>query len=108
MLQTQRVHLDISVGEEAIDYQQVQSREKLSDLQVQIRQLLDQVETITKEQNYQRVSCFQYLTILLTIPVTRVTVLCTVKIYVCAEDFVPFFISLSLSYNKVSGKYARL
>ncbi|XP_076460371.1 transmembrane emp24 domain-containing protein 9-like isoform X2 [Babylonia areolata] len=49
-----RVHLDISVGEHAVDYQQVQAKDKLSELQLRIRQLLDQVEQITKEQNYQR------------------------------------------------------
>lgn len=53
----QRVHLDIQVGEHAVDYQQIQAKDKLSELQLRIRQLLDQVESITKEQNYQRVSC---------------------------------------------------
>ena len=33
-------------------------KEKLSELQLRVRQLLDQVEQITKEQNYQRVSLF--------------------------------------------------
>ncbi|KAL3864060.1 hypothetical protein ACJMK2_005768 [Sinanodonta woodiana] len=49
-----RVHLDIQVGEHAIDYQQVQAKDKLSELQLRIRQLVDQVEQVTKEQNYQR------------------------------------------------------
>ncbi|KAF7490607.1 Transmembrane emp24 domain-containing protein eca [Sarcoptes scabiei] len=49
-----RVHLDIQVGEHAIDYQNIAQQEKLSELQLRIRQLLDQVEQITKEQNYQR------------------------------------------------------
>lgn len=52
----QRVHLDINVGEHAVDYQQVQAKDKLTELQLRVRQLLDQVEQITKEQNYQRVS----------------------------------------------------
>lgn len=52
----QRVHLDIQVGEHAIDYANVAQKEKLSDLQLRVRQLLDQVEQISKEQNYQRVS----------------------------------------------------
>lgn len=51
-----RVHLDIQVGDQAIDYANVAQKEKLTELQLRIRQLLDQVETITKEQNYQRVS----------------------------------------------------
>jgi len=49
-----RVFLDIQVGEHAIDYQNVAQKEKLTELQLRVRQLLDQVEQITKEQNYQR------------------------------------------------------
>uniref|UniRef100_A0A915N0H6 GOLD domain-containing protein n=1 Tax=Meloidogyne javanica TaxID=6303 RepID=A0A915N0H6_MELJA len=49
-----RVHLDIQVGEHAQDYQQIAAKDKLNDLQLRVRQLLDQVEQITKEQNYQR------------------------------------------------------
>ncbi|XP_022920595.1 transmembrane emp24 domain-containing protein eca [Onthophagus taurus] len=49
-----RVHLDIQVGEHAINYGDVVQKEKLTELQLRIRQLLDQVEQITKEQNYQR------------------------------------------------------
>ena len=55
----QRVHLDIQVGEHAVDYAHVAQKEKLSELQLRVRQLLDQVEQITKEQNYQRVSCLK-------------------------------------------------
>ncbi|XP_051163394.1 transmembrane emp24 domain-containing protein eca [Leptopilina boulardi] len=49
-----RVHLDIQVGEHAIDYANVAQKEKLTELQLRIRQLYDQVDAITKEQNYQR------------------------------------------------------
>lgn len=58
-----RVHLDIQVGEHAIDYAKVAQQDKLSELQLRIRQLLDQVDQITKEQNYQRVSynLFHYI-----------------------------------------------
>ena len=42
------------MGEHAIDYANVAQKEKLSELQLRVRQLLDQVEQITKEQNYQR------------------------------------------------------
>ena len=49
-----RVHLDIQVGESAVDYAQVAQKEKLTELQLRVRQLMDQVEQITKEQNYQR------------------------------------------------------
>lgn len=53
----QRIHLDISVGEHANDYQEIAAKDKLTELQLRIRQLLDQVEQISKEQNYQRVGC---------------------------------------------------
>ncbi|VEN48534.1 unnamed protein product [Callosobruchus maculatus] len=49
-----RVHLDIQVGEHAINYGEVVQKEKLTELQLRVRQLLDQVEQISKEQNYQR------------------------------------------------------
>lgn len=52
----QRVHLDMSIGEHAVDYAQIAAKEKLNELQLRIRQLLDQIEQITKEQAYQRVS----------------------------------------------------
>ncbi|XKL59999.1 hypothetical protein PGB90_001015 [Kerria lacca] len=49
-----RIHFDIQVGDQAIDYAQVAQKEKLSELQLRIRQLLNQVDQIVKEQNYQR------------------------------------------------------
>ena len=51
----QRVHLDIQIGEQAVNYPEVAAREKLGELQLRIRQLLDQIEQISKEQVYQRV-----------------------------------------------------
>lgn len=57
----QRVHLDIQVGEHAVDYKQIATKDKLSDLQLRVRQLLDQVEQITKEQNFQRVRLKSFL-----------------------------------------------
>lgn len=52
------MHLDIQVGEHAIDYANVAQKDKLTELQLRIRQLLDQVHQITKEQSYQRVIHF--------------------------------------------------
>lgn len=49
-----RVHLDIKVGEHAMDYGDIAEKEKYNQLQLRIRQLQDQVEQITKELNYQR------------------------------------------------------
>lgn len=48
--------MSIHVGERANDYQEIAAKDKLSELQLRVRQLLDQVEQISKEQNYQRVS----------------------------------------------------
>ena len=53
-----RVHLDIEVGEHAVDYNELAGKEKLTELQLRVRQLLDQVDQISKEQNYQRVSFY--------------------------------------------------
>lgn len=52
------------MGEHAIDYANVAQKEKLSELQLRVRQLLDQVEQITKEQNYQRVRKARFLPLL--------------------------------------------
>ena len=60
----QRVHLDIQVGEHAVDYAHVAQKEKLSELQLRVRQLLDQTEQISKEQNYQRVIYYKSLNLL--------------------------------------------
>ncbi|XP_024071141.2 transmembrane emp24 domain-containing protein 9 [Terrapene carolina triunguis] len=49
-----RVHLDIQVGEHANDYAEIAAKDKLSELQLRVRQLIEQVEQIQKEQNYQR------------------------------------------------------
>lgn len=51
----QRVHLDIHVGEQTMDYAGIAQKEKLTELQLRVRQLLAQVDQINKEQNYQRV-----------------------------------------------------
>ena len=50
----QKIHLDLQVGESAQDYQKIASNEKLTQLQLRVRQLQDQVIQIQKEQNYQR------------------------------------------------------
>jgi len=49
-----RVHLEILVGEHANDYAQIAAKDKLTELQLRMRQLLDQIDQVTKEQAYQR------------------------------------------------------
>ena len=52
------MHLQLLVGEHANDYPQIAAKDKLTELQLRMRQLLDQVDQITKEQSYQRVRHF--------------------------------------------------
>jgi len=49
-----RIHLDLQVGEHANNYADIARKEKLTELQLRVRQLTDQVGQIQKEQNYQR------------------------------------------------------
>lgn len=49
-----RVHLDIKIGEHAMDYADIAEKEKYTQLQLRIRQLQDQVEQVMKELGYQR------------------------------------------------------
>lgn len=49
-----RVHLEILIGEHANDYEEIAAKDKLTELQLRMRQLLDQVDQISKEQSYQR------------------------------------------------------
>lgn len=56
VLVSQRVHLDIQVGEHANNYAEIAAKDKLTELQLRVRQLVEQVDQIQKEQNYQRVS----------------------------------------------------
>ena len=51
---SQRVHLDIQVGEHANNYAEIAAKDKLTELQLRVRQLVEQVDQIQKEQNYQR------------------------------------------------------
>ena len=43
------------MGEHTNNYPEIAAKDKLTELQLRARQLLDQVEQIQKEQNYQRV-----------------------------------------------------
>lgn len=50
------MHLDIQVGEHTNNYAEIAAKDKLTELQLRVRQLVEQVDQIQKEQNYQRVS----------------------------------------------------
>lgn len=49
-----RVHIGIEVGGSALDYDQIQEKEKLTEIQLRIRKLMDLTDQIRKEQEYQR------------------------------------------------------
>lgn len=89
-----RVHFDIQVGEHAVDYAQVAQKEKLTELQLRIRQLLNQVDQITKEQNYQRV-CVKHIVIFWPY-------FCHLKLILC------FFLVRFSTARSVSVKRARV
>ena len=51
---TVRVHLELSIGEHANDYETIAKKEKLNALETRIFQLIAQVKDISNEQSYQR------------------------------------------------------
>jgi len=50
-----RVHLNIQIGEHTNNYSEIAAKDKLTELQLRVRQLLDQMDQIQKEQSYQRI-----------------------------------------------------
>lgn len=66
----------MSIGEHANDYGNMAEKQKLTDLQLRLRQLIDQTDQIAKEQGYQRVSTLffsifahSYITLLIAVVV---------------------------------------
>lgn len=49
-----RIHLDVVSGEQSLDFLKIKQQEKLSDLEMKYRQLLEQIRDVQKEQDYQR------------------------------------------------------
>lgn len=49
-----RVHLSISEGENAVDFERIRKNEKLSDLELRVRSLIEHTSSIAKEQRYGR------------------------------------------------------
>ncbi|EAW82608.1 hCG2042161 [Homo sapiens] len=52
----ERIHLDIRVGEHDLDAAIAQAKDKVNELTFKLEHLIEQIEQIVKEQNYQRVS----------------------------------------------------
>lgn len=53
---TQRIHLDIRIGEHDLDAAIAQAKDKVNEVSFKLEHLIEQIEQIVKEQNYQRVS----------------------------------------------------
>ncbi|KAI0988915.1 hypothetical protein GJ496_000687 [Pomphorhynchus laevis] len=51
---TLKVHLNIDVGEHAQDYQEIGTANRLTELQIRVKQLIDQSDQIAKEQEYHK------------------------------------------------------
>uniref|UniRef100_A0A2K5C8F4 GOLD domain-containing protein n=1 Tax=Aotus nancymaae TaxID=37293 RepID=A0A2K5C8F4_AOTNA len=49
-----RIHLDIRVGEHDLDAAIAQAKDKVNELTFELQHLIEQIEQIVKEQNYQR------------------------------------------------------
>lgn len=52
----QRIHLDIRVGEHDLDAAIAQAKDKVNEVSFKLEHLIEQIEQVVKEQNYQRVS----------------------------------------------------
>lgn len=55
---SQRIHLDIRIGEHFLDEAVVQAKDKVNKVNAEIEHLLEQIHHISKEQNYERVCVF--------------------------------------------------
>lgn len=49
-----KIHLQLASGEESLDFQKIKQREHLSSIETTLRQFIEQVKDIQKEQDYQR------------------------------------------------------
>lgn len=56
LLLEQRIHLDIRIGEHDLDTAIAQAKDKVNEVTFKLEHLIEQIEQILKEQNYQRVS----------------------------------------------------
>lgn len=52
----QRIHLEIRVGQHDLDAAAAQAKDKVNEVSFKLERLIEQIEQIVKEQNYQRVS----------------------------------------------------
>lgn len=52
----QRIHLEIRVGQHDLDAAIAQAKDKVNEVSFKLEHLIEQIEQIVKEQNYQRVS----------------------------------------------------
>lgn len=67
------------MGEHTNNYPEIAAKDKLTELQLRVRQLLDQVEQIQKEQNYQRVCQEDTAALQAFIPFLTLFCLCSIE-----------------------------
>lgn len=65
----QRIHLDIRVGEHDLDAAIAQAKDKVNEVSFKLEHLIEQIEQIVKEQNYQRVSLL--IQLILSLPARK-------------------------------------
>lgn len=56
LLFVQRIHLEVRVGRHDLDAAIAQAKDKVNEVSFKLEHLIEQIEQIVKEQNYQRVS----------------------------------------------------
>lgn len=56
LLFVQRIHLEIRVGQRDLDAGLAQAKDRVNEVSFKLEHLIEQIEQIVKEQNYQRVS----------------------------------------------------
>lgn len=70
LLFVQRIHLEIRVGEHDLDAAIAQAKDKVNEVSFKLEHLIEQIEQIVKEQNYQRVSLL--IQLILSLPARNI------------------------------------
>nr|XP_044250224.1 transmembrane emp24 domain-containing protein eca-like [Drosophila takahashii] len=86
-----RVHLEIKVGEQTVDYANFRRKQQMDNLQLRVLQLMNQAEDIFKNQNYQRFREERFRQ-------TSESVFFTIK-YCCVAQVVVLVILLAIQYH---------
>ena len=97
------MHLDLEIGEHAVDYSSMAEKDKLTELQLRLKQLLNQVDQIAKEQAYQRVSWHFTCACIVLLGIYSVE---TTDMYTCVH-LSYLCLSCAITYELYSQSYIR-